>query len=242
MLKWCREGLFILRKIVFLIMAVALSFSLAACGGVSQAEYDKVVSERDALQSQLQAKEDSESASESSSDSPAIISDKTDDPDKKDDVIEAKTITIGETITFDWAEFTLDSIEWVNDVLPSNTVKSYTYYKGIDGEIHLVIRGTWKNTSGESYDIGDIESQFIINDKYKYIGSATREDDDGGGFSPFSLDPLKKVNFIIYTSVPDEAKKKFEICKLTFGFDDNMKNTALSKLSELDNVYEIEIK
>lgn len=245
-----------MKRAVYILLSVVMVISLSACGG-STSDKDKQIAELEAqvkeLQSQLQEKTNSqstlESYVESSSNGSTIINDKTGDnsssnPASKTDYVDkAEMVSIGETITLDWAEITLETVEWLSDINPSDTSSVYSYRKGKDGEIYFVIWGTWKNTSGDSYSIENVVSQFIFNAKYKYSGYTMGEDDDGKGFYGDNVKPLKSRRMAIYVSVPLEVKEQFQNCQLTFGFDDNLTNSKYStSLDKVNNLYMVDIK
>ena len=65
--------------------------------------------------------------------------------------VEAQSVHIGDKISLDFVEFSLDSIEWTKRIDPSDTSGYFTeYFSAKDDEQFLVLWGTMKNLSGES--------------------------------------------------------------------------------------------
>lgn len=156
--------------------------------------------------------------------------------------VEAKSIHIGDKVTLDFVEFSLDSIEWTERINPSDTSGYYSYYSAQDDEKYLVLWGTMKNLSGDSIRFDQMKIQFEFNEKYKFSGQIEMEDDDKGGFnSIYSIKPLKQSRFIIFASIPNEIISLYDHGILTFGFDD-FQHYVLSSddFSDLDYVYHLD--
>ena len=153
-------------------------------------------------------------------------------------------LTLGETVTIDnVVEFTLNGCSWENQVLPSNTSGSYSYYDDEADETFLVIRGTMTNLCGDSYDIGNIqESNILINGKYSFNVRMVAEDTDGAGFGN-STKPLQTVNLIIYSSISDGVKDIFENATITLNIlnDPSRVSYFFDEEDECKNTYVINI-
>ncbi len=125
-------------------------------------------------------------------------------------------LTLGQKVVIDdIVEFTLNSCSWSQEVLPSNTKGSYTYYDDNEDETYIILRGTLTNISGDTIDIDDLqESEILVNNKYSFYVRMVAEDSDGAGFSS-GTKPLQTVNFVIYASISDGVKDIFENATIT---------------------------
>lgn len=154
------------------------------------------------------------------------------------------SISLGEKVSLENAEFQLDSVEWNDKMLPSNVSGTYSYMEDIDDEKYIIIRGTFKNKAGESKNLPDnVKVQFIFNGKYKYHGSLVTEEDNGTGFnSLYSTKPLKKETIVLYASVPDEIADNWEEGGLQFGFNGNLSSSFFGNdLEKMENRYELKL-
>ena len=116
-----------------------------------------------------------------------------------------KTLELNETITVgNTMELTLESVEWVDEVLPSVTDDSYTYYKDKEGETYFVIRGTVKNLCGEVTNLDNrlFLGEMLVNGTYKSDLQADEENSEGTGFSGY-IKPLQTANVVFFASVSD---------------------------------------
>lgn len=122
-----------------------------------------------------------------------------------------ETFAVGEIM-----EITLNSYEWGDTVLPSDTSGSYSYKPDEEGETYFIIRGTLKNLSGSTFEIDDCSKvSFIINDKYNFSGRMDLEDNDHTSFFG-SVKPLQTLNLVICGSVSDEVMAIAETVQANF--------------------------
>lgn len=153
----------------------------------------------------------------------------------------SSTLTLGQTVTIaDVMEFTLTSWAWEDAILPSNTSGVYSYKGDNEDETYLVLRGTFTNLNGNSYDIDYLhESELLLNRKYSFDVQMDCEEPDGTGFS--SVKPLQTVNFVIYASVSDGAKDIFENATVTLHILSDPSRTGyfFDKDDDRHNVYTI---
>lgn len=118
----------------------------------------------------------------------------------------AKTIQAGEVLgDEDYATLTYVSLEYTDDVIPSNTSRSYTHYS-IDNpdNTYLLVKFDVTNyqSTGKRCDtfIG-LKAKYL--DKYSYTGSVVVEDTDGRGFSSYdSIEPLTTRHLYYKIEVP----------------------------------------
>lgn len=226
-----------MKRLLSIILLLALVVSLAACasGSDNSAEleaYEKKISK---LQKQIKELEDQLAALQN----PQPPADLTPEAG-------SSKIAFGQTVTVaDVIAFTVTSCAWEDQILPSNTSGVYSYKPDQEDETYLVLRGTFTNLSGSSYDVEYIQDSSIqINEKYSFSIYFDGEDPDGTGFSS-STKPLQTVNFVIYASISDGVKDIFENATITlhilndpertnhfFDEDDDCKNTYTMQLTK----------
>lgn len=115
------------------------------------------------------------------------------------------SMKIGNDVTLEFKTY-----EWCDKIVPSKTDGVYSYMSDVDGEKYLVIRGTITNDSGAEIDPSYCSRvELVMNDKYNYDGEFKVESSDGTDFYG-GAKPLQTLNTVLYFSVPDEAKDKFE--------------------------------
>ncbi len=125
-------------------------------------------------------------------------------------------VSVGEVM-----DITITGAEWCDSVVPSDTSGAYSYYEDKDGETYFVVRGTITSYASTAFDIQwNSESGILINDKYSFSAAMEFEDVDGQGFGD-SIKPLQTCNFIIRSSVSDEAYNISESVQVSFSLPDN---------------------
>ena len=157
---------------------------------------------------------------------------------------EVLPFSIGNKLHFDFMDFSLEKIEWTDDIMPHTArcdSRIYTHYEKKANETYLSIWGTVKNLSGDNISLDNIEAEFVFNDKYTYSGHISDEDDDHCGFGSSYIKPLRATEFVLFVSVPEEVKTIYENAVLTFGFNNNLKRTY-GDISEKEYLYRMEIR
>ena len=111
---------------------------------------------------------------------------------------------------------TLNSHEWNDQVLPSDTTGGYTFFEGEDGETYFIVHGTLKSLNGSSFDIDNCsEATITINDKYTFNARMKLEANDHTGFNA-SVKPLQTLNLVIFSSISDEVMAIAESVQVSF--------------------------
>ena len=93
-------------------------------------------------------------------------------------------ISVGEEMTTDTCEFSIDSINITNDVMPPKTDGFYTHYQAESGKVYVDFCVGYKNTT--SGDVGAdevVSGQLIYADKYTYNGFSIIEEDSRSNFT-----------------------------------------------------------
>lgn len=139
----------------------------------------------------------------------------------------------------------INSVQWGEEIRPSNTSGYYNYYSDNDGEKFFYLLGTVKNNKGKNIDIDyGLKVRFVFNDKYTYTATIVGEEKDGTGFWNFetTVNPLEKKTFLIYRSVPDEVKNIFDHCVVTIGYNDDFSTVRYDDFEEMDKVYQLYVR
>lgn len=147
----------------------------------------------------------------------------------------ATPVGLNETITTEKWTFTLTSAEWTKQLNPPDTSSIYSYLSAEEGKSFLVVRGSFKNLSGNSYDLKwgtDVECCF--NDNYNFYGMATAADIGGNDFYEYTVTPLETVNLYLVTNVPDDMKNSYSKAVLHW----KMKSGTSSR-SQVIETYEL---
>lgn len=122
-----------------------------------------------------------------------------------------ETFAVGEIM-----EITLNSYEWNDRVVPSDTSGGYLYLEGEEGETYFIVHGTLKSFASSSFDIDYCsEATITINDKYDFSARIKLEDNDHTGFNG-SVKPLQTLNLVIYGAISDEVKDIAETIQVNF--------------------------
>lgn len=132
------------------------------------------------------------------------------------------SVSLNQKCTVDGAfEITLNSAEWADTVLPSNTSGKYYYYNDVEGETYFVVRGTAKNISG--YDV-DLEynayCNISVNNEDAIKGAVAVESSGNNDFYG-TTKPSEEVNIVFYFSVPDDQYNAYGKADVSFGIINN---------------------
>lgn len=126
---------------------------------------------------------------------------------KKD--VEETPISLGQTVTTDDYELTLESVEWTEEIreqISSNT--SWTASAANNGgEVFLAIKGTFKNLGSDAYAFSAIGVTGTVNDKYKLEGSIKSNKSTVG--------PLSTESIYVVLPTSNEMKETFQIGMIT---------------------------
>ncbi len=125
-------------------------------------------------------------------------------------VTESKTeteetpISIGQTVTTDDYELTLESVEWTEEIREQISSNTSWCTKAADngGEVFLAIKGTFKNLSANEYFIDGIEVTGTVNDKYNLKGSVKS--------NKFTISPLSTESIYVVIPTSNEMRDAFQ--------------------------------
>lgn len=125
-------------------------------------------------------------------------------------VTESKTeteetpISIGQTVTTDDYELTLESVEWTEEIREQISSNTSWCTKAADngGEVFLAIKGTFKNLSANEYFIDGIEVTGTVNNKYNLKGSVKS--------NKFTISPLSTESIYVVIPTSNEMRDAFQ--------------------------------
>lgn len=128
-----------------------------------------------------------------------------------------KSVALGDTISLDFVEMTLEEIGVSETILPVDTSRVYSYISDTPNEKYFYLTGTLKNLSGNTYDVEDIFAQMVFDGTYSYSAYLTACA-WSNNFYDESVKPLGTVKYYIYASIPDELINSYGECEIKFGF------------------------
>ena len=118
-----------------------------------------------------------------------------------------KRVSVGDTITADGYTFTVNSLEFQDEIYPSDTSGYYRYYVHEDNSDYLVADITFTNDGTEYAVPGYSTGAQIKVGENKY--SASVETDGGTNIlKSYSTEAKDTSRIIIYASVPDAAREE----------------------------------
>lgn len=133
-------------------------------------------------------------------------------------------ITLGQTAEEENYTFTLTGIEWSKEIYPSDTSGYYKYYQEQPNKTYCVVKGTFKNTGANDFDLKNTSLEFKnMNGKYNFTGSPSFEYVSYGipGIGNiYSIEPLTEVPLYLYASISDEVANNFTGGTMTWTFRD----------------------
>jgi hypothetical protein len=226
-----------MRKFLAISLAGVFLILLCSCG-TETGDNDTISAleqENASLQSRIEELEEennllkpTETATATISDNTSAASTDADDEDSPTTVALNSPFMVGDVM-----EVTLTGSEWNDVIVPPNTSKFYTTRGDKDGETYFIIHGMITSYATDSFNIKtSCGASILINGKYKFSAKMEFEDLDGAGFGD-PIKPLQTRNFIIYSSVSDEAYSICESVQVDFGIPDNEKQ--LSYFYDEDN-------
>ena len=157
--------------------------------------------------------------------------------------VTSSPIRLGEVITLEFVEMTLEELQVSDKILPQKTSSVYSYIPDVENEQFFCITGELKNLSGNSYDVEQIYAEMVFDDKYTYsanlLACAWTNDFYGN-----NVKPLGTVKYHIYSSVPDELINSWSTCIITFGFQNEFESESYSYVEkeECDYLYTLSLE
>lgn len=206
-----------MKKIILMMLVGSMCLSLCACGGNQQANTEGTVSQQETKK------------------------ENNDDATKKEANLTA--ISLGDKITVDFAEITVDECGIKEDLKTSIKTGNITYTTGPDavsGSKYVYMRGTIKNTSTSEISNVSIGGKAEI-DGYSYnVDSISIIEENGN--STYSIAPLMTYKYTLYAKVPNELADSHQSCVLNIGFDENFEWGSSKELSEYKYGYTLNVQ
>ena len=133
------------------------------------------------------------------------------------------SISIGETVTTDDFEFTLNKVKLSYNVEPDNPPSYYSYYAAEDGQVYIYINASVKNLSKHDIQCDDIYSVTADYDNgYTYQGFNIITDTDGD-FTYANINvinPLQTLGVHCLVDCPEEIETSEKPLFITVKFRD----------------------
>lgn len=206
-----------MKKIILMMLVGSMCLSLCACGGNQQANTEGTVSQQETKK------------------------ENNDDATKKEANLTA--ISLGDKITVDFAEITVDECGIKEDLKTSIKTGNITYTTGPDavsGSKYVYMRGTIKNTSTSEISNVSIGGKAEI-DGYSYnVDSISIIEENGS--SAHSIAPLMTYKYTLYAKVPNELADSHQSCVLNMCFDENFEWGSSKELSEYKYGYTLNVQ
>ncbi len=190
------------RKFVVLSLWIITAMGLAGCGAnvenqATEAAQEKVETEAAEMETDKPEEESTEAAeteAETEEETEAVTEEVQE---------EIPTIQIGETVTTENFEFTLNKVELSYDVLPDDTSSFYTHYPAESGQVYIHLDADIKNTQKQNLNCDEIyEVVADYNSGYTYDGQPI-VDDASTGFTYANItqiDPLQTLGVHLQTA------------------------------------------
>lgn len=193
-----------MKKRVFLPTILTLSVILSGCS-TAQPSPSGNSAELESLQAQVKAlQEENASLKEQLNLPPESI------PEENAAPQQGTVIAIGDTITTDYAEITINKVELTYDVLPDDTSGFYTHYEADSGNVYLHLDLDVKNLGKQNLGCDEILSATAdYNGAYTYTGFAVSEDSNTGFTyaNITSIKPLETLGVHFLFKCPQEVEE-----------------------------------
>lgn len=206
------------KKILFIFVMSMLTVGVSACGDQEQKPAENLT--------------DTESVSEEVSENGKLETDES-------ETLEFQQCSYGEKITTDFTEIILDKSMISSEICPDTSSSNYMTQMGeVEGQKILGVIGTIKNVSSNSYLVGNIYGEIVIDNQYSYSLSAAIEE-GSSVMSLAELKPLQTAKYYLCAYIPDEQVENFSEFSIKFGFKENFE-AAPTDYSLCDYCYQIE--
>lgn len=134
-----------------------------------------------------------------------------------------QTISLGEKITTDSFEFTLNKVVLSHNVEPDNPPSYYTYYAASDGQVYIYVNASVKNLTQQNIRCDGVYSVTAnYNNGYKYNGFNIVSDTDGDFTyaNINSINPLQTMGIHCLVDCPQEVETAENPLNLTIKLRD----------------------
>ena len=140
----------------------------------------------------------------------------------------SKQVSIGEMISLEFVEMTMEYLNVSDKILPEDTDSSYSYIPDVENEQYFCIAGTLKNLSGASYDVESIYVEMVF-DIYVQLNDGLCEE-----YYDYSPELYEILTHGCYTSFfPHEGERIY----VRAGYKSCKRSIALSRLVGLYHTF-----
>ncbi len=140
-------------------------------------------------------------------------------PSESENEQQGTPLNVGDTITTDYAEITINKVELTYDVLPDDTSGFYTHYAAEAGSVYLHIDADIKNLGKQNLPCDDLALVTAdYNGGYTYSGFAVPEDSTTGFTyaNITSIKPLETMGVHFLFNCPQEVAESSNPLFITF--------------------------
>ena len=189
-----------MKKTIALLLIAVMCFSLAACSGNQDSNKENAVANTEEITNSYVKAEEVEETT---------LSVKT---EKVEEVVVDTTpvIAVGESVSTDKCEFTVDYINITKDVMPPHPGSWYSHYEAEAGKVYVDFCVAYKNTDTVNIDADEtLSGKLIYNGKYEYKGFSMIEEENRSDFTYSnitSIAPLTTEYVHYLFSVPEEVE------------------------------------
>lgn len=197
-----------MKRILIMVVSVLLIVSLTACGFTPKVKETHI---------DLTGGSKSAEAEESMQ-----TEKKTQEAEATEEVPVIQEVAIGDVITTENKEITLNNVEFSYDVLPDDTSGFYTHYAADEGKVYIHVDTDVKNLAKQNLRCDKILSIMAdYNDGYQYSGQAIVDDSQVGfNYSNItSITPLETLGVHFLISCPQEVEESTESLDIIFNVD-----------------------
>ena len=207
-----------MKKIILMMLVGSLCLSLCACGDNQSVNTEETVSQQETLNKK-----------------------ESDETTKKEK--ELTQIALGDKITLDFAEITVDESGIKEDIRQSIKTGNSTRTSGpsaVAGSKFVYMRGTLKNTSQSEISNVNVGGTVVL-DGYSYNIESINII-EANGSSTYNISPLTTYTYTVYAKVPNELADSHQSCVLNLCFDDNFEWGSKKEVSEYKYGYTLSIQ
>ncbi len=214
-----------MKKALALALTLAMLFSLCACGSSSDTttpsnETPSNTTVEDVAPTENNPVED------------VVPDEKPVESEPVEGKAEPISVAVGETITLDFVEISIDEVGVAEDIKRSITNGNVTRTSGPEtesGMSFIYIDGIIKNLDTNKLPVYDYFIGEFLLDKYSYEIDTNDCDIINANGEPLStIAPLTTGSFRLYATIPNELATTYQSATFTFGFYDMFDNQELS--------------
>lgn len=213
------------RKFVIISLAAAIAMGLPGCGTDGENASTEAAQEQTSKETENETPgtEAEEPAEETETEEQSEEETETEEVTEEAQE-EIPAIQVGETVTTENFEFTLNKVELSYDILPDDTSGFYTHYPAESGQVYIHLDADIKNTQKQNLYCDEIyEVVADYNNGYTYNGHPI-VDDATTGFTYANItgiDPLQTLGVHYLIECPEEVETSQNPLFITITMNDD---------------------